>query len=138
MKEKRMTSLERGHEIAKDAELRARIFDRLCKHVAAGYSLDCFEELSILSIRKYLELYPEEFVGEELECAMRKGKQYWEGLGRRQADGTCLGNSRTWYYNMSNRYGWNEKQQIETDNKHQVSVNVISYANQKASQVDES
>ena len=89
-------------------------------------------------MEKYLEIYPEEFIWEDLEEAMRKGRQYWEHLGKRQADGTCLGNSRTWYYNMANRYGWAEKQQIETDNKHAIAVNVVSYASQKVSSNSES
>lgn len=133
MKEEKLGPTKRAEEIAKDAELRKRIFKRLCKHLEAGYSMNCFDELCKRSVEKYLTLYPEEFIQEELDEAIRKGMCYWETLGRRQADGTCLGNSRTWYYNMSNRYGWSEKQQIETDNKHSVSVNVVSYASQKVS-----
>ena len=85
------------------------------------------------TIKRYLEAYKEEFVQEELEDAMREGKQTWEDIGHKQATGNCLGNSRTWYYNMSNRYGWSDRQHVETEHKGAVSVNVISYATQKQS-----
>ena len=74
----------------------------------------------------------EEFVEEELKDAMRRGRSYWETLGKRQAAGDCLGNSRTWFYNMANRFGWREKLEVEAEHKGQVNVNVISYATQKA------
>ncbi len=94
--------------------------------------MDCFGPLSEVSIRKYLKVYQDEFIQEELDAALRESKTYWEGIGRRQANGECLGNSRSWYYNMANRFGWREKIDIEDEHKGQVSVNVISYASQKA------
>lgn len=134
MKGKKLTLKERNEKLERDQNERRKIFKELCAHVERGYSLDCFGEMSVFTIKKYLKTYPEEFCEEELEEAVRKGKGHWEEIGYRQANGACLGNSRTWYYNMVNRYGWHEKSQIETEHKGQVNVNVVSYASQKASQ----
>ena len=64
-----------------------------------------------------------------------EGKDYWETLGKRQSEGTCLGNSRSWYYNMSNRYGWRDKHDVQAEHKGSVNVNVISYASKKPSHI---
>lgn len=133
MKGKKVSTKERRQRAEQSATDRRKLFHELCNHVAQGYSMDCFPPLSDTTIEKYLNLYPEEFCREELIEAQRKGKVFWEGLGRRQASGDCLGNSRTWYYNMANRYGWREKLDIEAEHKGQVQVNVVSYASKKAS-----
>lgn len=125
-------------EPADEKEARRKIFKRLCMHVSAGYSLESFEDLSANSVRRYLETYSEEWPREEYEAALRRGRFAWEQIGRKQADGTCLGNSRSWYYNMANRYGWREKIDIEAEHKGRVEVSVISYATQKALQHNES
>lgn len=131
MKGKKATSKERIEKLGQDKNERRKIFKELCDHIRAGYSLDCFALLSDVSINKYLKLYPEEFCQEELHDAMRQGKQGWEDIGRKQANGSCLGNSRSWYYNMANRYGWREKLEVEAEHKGQVQVNVVSYASKK-------
>lgn len=137
MKGKKLSAKERREKLENDKSERRKIFRELCDHVSRGYSLDCFGPIGDDSIRKYLKVYPEEFVQEELDDAMRKGKAQWEDIGHRQANGTCLGNSRTWYYNMANRYGWREKLEVEAEHKGQVNINVVSYATQKASKHNE-
>lgn len=138
MKGKKLSTKERIAKLEQNKIERRKIFKELCEHVAAGYSLDCFGPLSIVSIKGYIKTFPEEFIQEELDDALRKGKVFWEDIGRRQARGDCLGNSRTWYYNMANRYGWREKLEVEAEHKGQVNVNVISYASRKASSDSES
>lgn len=133
MKGKKISVKERQAKVEQDKNERRRIFKELCTHIANGYSLDCFGPLGFDSIKKYLKVYPEEFVQEELDNAVREGKNYWETLGRRQSDGTCMGNSRSWYYNMVNRFNWHEKAQIETEHKGQVNVSIVSYATKKDS-----
>ena len=138
MKGKKMTASERIAKLESDKIERRKIFKELCEHVGKGYSIESFPPLSVESVRKYLNTFKEEFVQEELNNAMRQGRDWWEGIGRRQASGDCLGNSRTWFYNMANRYGWREKIDIEAEHKGQVNVNVISYATKKASDSTES
>ena len=125
---KKSTYKERMRLLANSAVERRRVFVNLVRHLKAGYSLDCFSELSENSIREFLKTYPEEFVWEEVEQALRDGKSGWENLGRRQADGTCLGNSRSWYYNMVNRYKWRERVEVDAEVKGSLSVNVVNYA----------
>lgn len=137
MKGKKLSYKERVEKLEADAIERKKIFKELCEHVEKGYSLDCFVPLSVVSIRKYLQTFSEEFVQEELDAAMRKGKIYWEDIGTRQANGQCLGNSRSWYYNMANRYGWRDKLDIEAEHKGQVAVNIVSYASSKPLQCTE-
>lgn len=132
MKGKKLTAKERLAKLEEDKNERRRIFKELCDHIAGGLSIESFGPLSDVTIKKYLSVYPEEFVEEELKDAMRRGRSYWETLGKRQAAGDCLGNSRTWFYNMANRFGWREKLEVEAEHKGQVNVNVISYATQKA------
>jgi len=133
MKGRKLSFLERQAKIEQEASERRKVFKELLDHVKAGYSLDCFGPLSLTSIRKYLKTFKEEFIEEELENAIRQGKNYWEDLGRRQSNGSCLGNSRSWYYNMANRYGWREKIDIEAEHKGQVQVNIVSYARGQSS-----
>jgi hypothetical protein len=138
MKGKRLSASERRARIETDITERRKVFAELCNHIREGYSLDCFPALSEKTVKLYLDLYKEEFVREDLDNAMRQGKVGWENIGRRQANGECLGNSRSWYYNMSNRYGWRDKVDIEAEHKGNLQVNVVSYASTKASRDDES
>ena len=110
---------------------RKRVFKDLCNHIKAGYSLDCFSTISEITILEWLKVYKDEFIEEDLYNAMREGKQGWESIGRRQSTGECLGNSRAWFYNMAHRYKWSDRVQVESDNKHAVSVNIVSYASQQ-------
>ncbi len=111
----------------KDSAYRRELFAKLCQHIKAGYSIDCFSELDNVTILRYLKEFPEEFVQSELDCALRDGKLGWETIGRRQADGSCLGNSRSWQYNMANRYGWRDKQDVANEHKGDVKVSIVSY-----------
>ena len=135
MKGRKLSNKERREKLEKDKEYRRAVFKELCDHLSKGYSLDCFSALSDKSVLEYLKLYPEEFIQEEMQDSMRKGKVLWEGIGYRQAVGECLGNSRSWYYNMSNRYGWKDKVDVEAEHKGQVSVNIVSYASQQCSNI---
>ena len=118
---------------AHDAKYRERLFKEICKHIASGYSIDCFFHLDHQTISKYLDIYPKEFVRVELEQAKRAGKRAWEDIGRAQSNGECLGNSKSWYYNMCNRYGWTDKVETKIDHAGQIAVQVINYTRSKES-----
>lgn len=134
MKSKKLSRYERQKLIESDAQYRREIFERLLKHTREGFSLGSFDEVSEATVKRYFEKYPEEFVLEEYEEALRSGMHFWEGIGKKQATGDCLGNSRTWYYIMANRYGWREKVDVKADHSGEVKVQVVSYASQKPSQ----
>ena len=133
MKGKKLTYNERVLKLESDSTERRRVFNMLLTHLGRGFSIESFGELSFNSIKRYLNLFKEEFVQEELDEALRKGRETWEDIGNRQANGQCLGNSRTWFYNMANRYGWRDKIDIEAEHKGQLAVNIVSYASSKPS-----
>jgi hypothetical protein len=133
LKGKKLSYKERIKRLEEEPKERRKMFERLCGHVAKGYSFESFSEVTTKSLREYFKAYPEEFSQEEFELAMQKGRDLWEDIGHRQASGSCLGNSRTWYYNMSNRYGWSDKVQVEAEHKGSMAVNIISYASSKPS-----
>ena len=131
MKGKKCTNQERRERLKTCEIERRKVFKELCQHVSNGFSIDCFAVLAIETIQKYMQEYPREFIQEQLNEAIRKGKDMWEGIGYRQANGQCLGNSRSWYYNMANRYGWREKIDIEAEHKGSMQVNIVNYASKK-------
>lgn len=134
MKGKKMNCIERKKKIESDINERKRVFKELCNHLKEGLSMECFSDLSIPSIKLYLQKYPDEFKEELIEKSFREGRNMWENIGRSQSNGSCLGNSRSWYYNMANRYGWREKLEVEAEHKGNVNINVVSYASKKSSQ----
>jgi len=131
MKGKKLNARDRKTLIESCADERRKIFKELLQHVREGKSLSCFSALSEDSIRKYLKEYHNEFVQEDLEVALREAQDLWETIGKDQSIGKCMGNSRSWYYNMSNRYGWSERSKQEVDTKGQVNVSIVSYASTK-------
>lgn len=128
VKGRKKTAKETIEDLATSQIERRTIFKRLLEHVRAGYSLDCFGPISEITIKRCLELYKDDFVLEELDSAMRDAKQHWEQIGYRQSTGDCLGNSRSWYYNMSNRYDWSDRQKVDQEHSGQVSVNIVNYS----------
>jgi hypothetical protein len=128
MKHEKMTYEEKVAKLEADKEMRAELFKELCTHVRGGYSVDSFGGLCYKTIKEWFSKYPDEFSNSVFELALQEGKAMWEDIGKRQALGSCLGNSRTWYYNMSNRYGWSDKQELKADVKGQLQVNVVNYA----------
>ena len=131
MKSSRASYKERLERLEADKKERERVFKMLLAHLRRGYSLESFEELSPNTIKRYINLFKEEFVQEEIDEAMRAGRCVWEGIGYKQSTGECLGNSRSWYYNMANRYGWRDKIELEAEHTGQVQVQVVSYSSTK-------
>lgn len=107
---------------------RAKMFSQLCKHVEDGYSLDSFPDLTKHMLTLLFDQFPEEFSVKRLELASKTGLKYWEGIGRSQADGTCLGNSRAWVYNMINRYQWSDRLDLKADVKGSLNVSITNYS----------
>jgi len=125
---KRMSGTEIRKKMEQSKEYREEIFERLLTHIRAGYSVDCFSELGTAAIEACCVKFPFEFVKEELVRAEREGKSGWEKIGRQQSTGQCLGNSRSWYYNMSHRYGWSDRVDARVEHAGSVAVEIVSYA----------
>lgn len=117
----------RMEKIRTDKHERIKVWKELLGHLEGGYSIDCFSPLSDTMIFEFMKEYPDEFKEVELHETMRKAKAGWEDIGRRQATGNCIGNSRSWFYNMANRYQWSERSQAQIEHKGQVSVSIVNY-----------
>lgn len=130
-KDKKLNATEFNAQFGSDALLRANTFRALLLHLRDGYSMDCFGPMSEKSIFEATKNHPLDFKLEEIEIALRDAKTGWERIGRQQAIGTCVGNSRSWYYNMSNRYGWSDKQKVETSGSQALNVSIVNYSKPK-------
>ena len=113
---------------SQDASYRKIVWKKFLDHVRGGRSLDSFAMASWKTIKGLMESFPFECDVEDFEQAQREGKEGWETIGQRQATGHCLGNSRSWYYNMANRYGWSDRVQATVENTHSGTVNVVTYS----------
>lgn len=138
MRGKKLTHKQKMVRLSERKSERRKVFLELCKHLTRGLSLDCFGPLSRPTILEYCKNYPEEFNEVELQEACRLGKQMWEDLGYQQSNGTCLGNSRTWFYNMAHRYQWTDRVHVEAEHKGTVNVAVVNYASKAPPQHSES
>lgn len=119
---------ERRKALKESSDYRRWIGERLCQHLASGFSAKSFAEISPKALADVMQKHPMDFDFEALEAAEAEGMRYWESLGRDQSSGKCLGNSRAWSFWMSARYGWTTQARVETDVKQKVEVQVISYA----------
>lgn len=133
-KEKAVTAKEFNERFNRDSVFRTLIFNDLKTHLLSGYSLDCFATMSEKSIWEAMKNYALEWPVEEFEETVRKAKAGWEQIGRGQAMGTCLGNSRSWYYNMMNRYNWSDKSKVETSGNSEIQVSIIDYSSTRKAQ----
>lgn len=114
-------------EMKDSADMRKEVFELLKMHLHSGFSMDCFTHLSLGEIHSFVSEYPCEFCAKQLEIVVREAKAGWENIGREQATGKCIGNSRSWYYNMQNRYGWTDKIDMKSDIKGNINVSVVKY-----------
>ena len=70
----------------------------------------------------------------EFRMAVEEGKKYsqlwWETQGIRAVQGEIKGfNSAVWIFNMKNRFGWRDKQEITGDEDKPISVRVVKFSN---------
>lgn len=120
-------SIKRGLD---NPKVRREIFEELLKHLERGFSMDSFKSLSVKEIERMCEEYPSEFDCEAIQESLRVAKCMWEGIGLRQSTGECIGNSRSWYYNMTNRFGWRERAQLDSNVTSQAVVEVVNYGSE--------
>ncbi len=126
-KGKALDSVELLAQCREHTATRRELWADLCKHLSGGFSLRCYPKLGEDSIGELSKSYPIECPWAKIIDAQRQGEADWEMLGKRQANGTCLGNSRTWYYNMSHRYNWTDRIDIKAEHSGAVSVNLVQY-----------
>jgi hypothetical protein len=122
------TYKEKKEALKEDQKYREWIHSKLLQHLREGFSPESLGIVAASTLQEYIKKHPETFDLGEIETAMNEGRNMWERLGHAQSNGKNLGNSRTWFYNMANRYGWSERSKVDVDAKQAVTVQVISYA----------
>ena len=55
-----------------------------------------------------------------------KSMLHWEEMGHDMVL-AGQGNATTWIFNMKNRFGWKDKQEIEQNNKGEININIKDY-----------
>lgn len=119
---------ERAKIFASDMSMRKKLFEELLKHVRAGFCEKNYKYMAPQAIERAFLEFPEEFNREEYEEALRDGYAGWEQIGRRQAEGRCLGNSRAWSFAMSHKFGWSDRVKVEAQTESNVNVSIVSYS----------
>lgn len=133
MKGKKMSVRERLELLRTSKEERKIVFKEILAHVRRGRSLSCYGLIDERTIFNYIVKFPDEFIAEELDIALRDAQEGWENIGRRQAEGSCIGNSRSWFYNMAHRYKWSDRVDVTTEHKGEVKVNIVNYGSPSTS-----
>jgi hypothetical protein len=95
------------------AELRKKVYQSYCEHLAQGFSQDCWcyesDEITLTykTMNKYLETEPGVFPPVYKEIAEIKGKKGWESVINDSAKGkNRKANAITLQLVMRNKYGW--------------------------------
>lgn len=100
----------------KTSKERVALCDKWCKHLEKGYSKESFPECDPQTIRSYMKKYPKDFDTEKLRRAEATHRVFWEEIGISGAMGKLQGfNASSWIFNMKNRFGWRDKQDVTTD-----------------------
>lgn len=97
-------------------EKRQKLCEKWCAHMRMGCTKESFEECDPQTFRRYVKDFPSDFDIDAINAAERGGRLKWEKWGI----GGTLGqiknfNSSCYKFNVSNRYGWVEKQQLSND-----------------------
>src|SRR3954471_3004390 len=93
-------------------ETRKKLCVDYITHVESGLSDECFPECDPQTLRKYMADYPDDFDTDLIERSRRKRQLFWETAGRDGTMGLIKGfNSKSWSFNMQNRFGWREKRE---------------------------
>jgi transposase len=103
--------------------------EQLVEHMKRGFSFasfgaiaDCSEE----TLHEWKRVHPE--FSESATRGRTKSMFFWEDLG---VEGTTEGNhfnALSWKFNMQNRFGWKDKQDVTTDGE---KIQVIFHESQK-------
>lgn len=104
----------KNHEKFKTPAERQKAYVAYCSHIGKGYTKKSFYDPSThRTIEKMLADYPAEFDIEKMDIAESKSAFFWENMGLDGARGKLPNfNSGTWIFNMKNRLGWKDSQEI--------------------------
>lgn len=115
----------------KTPEERQALCKAYCDHISKGLSDTCFPECDMETFKDYRNKFAVDFDSDAITTAQRKRQLFWETIGINGTLGiphnykTKTGiekeskqfNAMSWKYNMSNRFGWKERQDMTTDDE---------------------
>ena len=81
----------------------------------------------------YCAKYPNEFPTDMIEQARRERMLFWERIGIEGTTGKIQGyNSRSWEFNMKNRFRWSEKIELESRGNVVTSISFVERKSKKS------
>lgn len=99
----------------KTKQQRKKLLTEYLKHISGGYSDKSFTFCDMDTFVNYCNKYPNDFPTDMIEKGRRERMFFWEKIGIEGTTGKLQGyNSRSWEFNMKNRFKWSEKIELES------------------------
>ena len=95
-------------------------------HISSGYRDKSFTVCDMDTFTNYCNKYPNDFPTDMIERARRERMLFWERIGIEGTTGKIQGyNSRSWEFNMKNRFRWSEKIELESRGNIVTSISFV-------------
>ena len=103
--------------------------DLLVKHMTLGYSFESFAadcKVNVDTLHEWCKRHPEFSDSKKLGSAA--SRKYWETIGKGGMTGKIPGFiASIWIFNMKNRFGWRDSQEIHNSDSGEVKKIEVSY-----------
>lgn len=119
--------------------------DLLVEDMARGYSYEAFAGLikvHVDTLYEWEKIHPE--FSDAKKAAVAQGRRTWEGWGMdglwtmtSKEEGSRSMNATLWIFNMKNRFGWRDRQEIETTGSQTLTLKNESMTPQDLKQIAE-
>lgn len=104
-------------------EKRRQLCVEWCEHLRKGFTKESFTACDPQTFRRYAKDFPSDFDTDEIQKSEREGRFKWEQWGVLGTLGKIKNFNATCYkFNVSNRYGWVDKQQHANDPENPMPV----------------
>ena len=102
--------------------------EMIIEHMAEGLSKEAFA--GVIGVHKetiynWAEANPE--FSDAIKTGEVKSRLFWEKLGMAGASGSDEFNATAWIFNMKNRFGWRDKQEISGEDGGALVVKVVKH-----------
>ena len=105
---------------------RKKLLTEYLNHICCGYSDKSFTLCDMDTFVHYCKKYPNDFPTDMIERAKRERMLFWEKIGIEGTTGKIPGyNSRSWEFNMKNRFKWSEKIEVESTGNIVTSISFV-------------
>ena len=105
---------------------RKKLLTEYLAHISSGYSDKSFTVCDMDTFNNYCTKYPNDFPTDMIEQGRRERLFFWEKIGIEGTTGKIQGyNSRSWEFNMKNRFRWSEKIELESRGNIVTSISFV-------------